>query len=380
MESAEEYKRLHPNITIEWEANDTTSYEAKIKTAITAGEEPDIFSVHQGPDAQRMVQAEKIVELTSYIKNDPDWSKWIEPALGIDDLYVDGKIYYTAESSNHLSVFYYKDMWPNGFPETFDELYKESEGLIAQDIIPVSSGWLASVIILAQDFFIVYQYQLDPTKEMIKKADKGEISWVNDTFLEAMNITKEWYDKGIFPEDVLALDYASQAFELFAQKKAAAMWFMGEWMMSNCLEAIPEDTKNGNLSSAPLPKIDGDKEFIVTGGTAATLAVAASSPYRDIAIDILKLTNSPQAQELLFDNLVTPPGPIDKETDVPIFKELVDRQANFPITWRYVETPEIADALKANLSLLILGTPAEECLANIEKVSKEVYPDAAHLE
>jgi len=362
------YEASHPNVHIEWQSFGTADYNEALKTAIAGGNPPDIHGVHPGPDTRQMVSAGQLLDLTSIIKDDPEWGKWIEPALKYEDLYVDGKIYNCPQSVNHLSVFFYKDKFPNGFPETLDEMYAEADRLNNEGMVPMTVGWAENWSLI--DAFVVYQYQLDPSKKMLGQADRGEISWENDTFKQTFQIVKSLLDNGVVPKDALALSYGAQAFENFVSKKAASMWPMGEWYLASLPE---EDLKNGNIMSAPLPKIDESKDSIITGGSAANLCINAGGKNIETALEILKLTNSPEAQEILFDNLATPPGKVDKESTIPVFTEIANRQATFPITYRYINDPTINEAVGSNLQLLLLGTNADECLANIQATVNEVY-------
>ena len=364
------YEAANPNVDIEWQSFGTADYNEALKTAIAGGEPPDIHGVHPGPDTRQMVDAGQLLDLTSIIGDDTDWSVWIAPALQYDDLYIDGAIYNCPQSVNHLSVFYYKDKFPNGFPETLDEMYAESERLNSEGMVPITVGWAENWSLI--DAFVVYQYQLDTTKEMLGQADRGEISWENDTFKQAFEVIRSLLDEGVIPEDALALSYGAQALENFISKKAAAFWPMGEWYLASLPE---EDLKNGNIMSAPLPKIDDSKDFIFVGGSAANLCINANGKNIEIALEILKLTNSPEGQEILFDNLSTPPGKVDKESTVPVFTEIADRQATFPISYRFINNPIINEAVGSNLQLLLLGTSVDECLANIQTVVNETYAE-----
>jgi len=363
------YEASHPNVTIEWQSFGTADYNEALKTAIAGGNAPDIHGVHPGPDTEQMVSAGQLLDLTSIIKDDPEWSNWIAPALKYPDLYIDGKIYNDPQSVNHLSVFYYKDKFPNGFPETMDQMVTESERLNKEGIIPMTVGWGETWDLV--DTFVVYQYQLDTTQKMLSQANSGEISWVNDTFKQAFQVIKDTYlDKGIVPKDAVALSYGTQSFEQFISKKAAAMFPMGEWYLASLPK---EDLENGNIMSAPLPKLDSGKDFIVTGGSAANLCINANGKNIKTALEILKLTNSPEAQLILFDNLSTPPGVIDKQSSIPVFTEIVNRQATFPISYRYIDNPAINEAVGTNLQKLLLGTSVDECLANIQKVAEQEH-------
>lgn len=369
---ATEYNKLHPNITINHDFYEITAggYIEALKASLAGGEAPDLFGVH--PDNYpEFVEAEAIVEITDILLNDEEWSEWIKPSLGIKELYWEDKIYYVPQGVNHRGVYYWKDMWPNGIPQTLEELYTEAERLNSEGIIPYAAGGSEPLVLL--DLFVTFTHQLDqPDENMIPEADVGGISWINDTFKTAIEKSYEMYEKGVFSEDMISLTYAEDAFESFLSKKAAAFWFGGPWFVS-ALDIT--ELENDNIGWDFLPVIDSNYEKQIIGGIAATEAVNADSEHVDIALDILKFTNSPDAQAVLFNNMgdIPPGGHLFKgqKSGVPLWDKMIEMQGSADLGYPYINTAATKQELYNYMALLILGEASvDDVLAAVEKISE----------
>lgn len=366
------FEAAHPNVDVVWTSQDYSTYFASIDTAIAGGKGPDVFNLQPGGDIYRFRDAKQIIALDEIIKNDPEWSSWLTKAFDYPDWYTDdGHFYGTQRDCATLQVFYWKDLYPNGFPKTLDEMYAEADRLNSEGIVPLSVGWKDKWSI--NDTFVTFVDQLDPTKQMIRDADKGKISWVNDTFKQAMQYVKDLYDKKVFAEDALALTYGTEAFEAFASKKAAAMWPMGEWFLSGLKD---EDVvQNDNIGVSLLPAIDAGKEVPILGGSGSLLAVAAYSKHQDIALEFIKYWNSPENQGKEFDLYITSPmaGDLGKTSPNHVFNELIEFGKQKP-TYRYVDTPELYNGVGDEITLVLLGTKSiDEALASLQAISDKVY-------
>ncbi|MHB1347318.1 MAG: extracellular solute-binding protein [Candidatus Humimicrobiaceae bacterium] len=370
------FEAEHPNVDVVWTSMDFSLYFEALKTAIAGGEGPDLFNLQPGADTVQFRDAGQILDLTSIIEGDKEWASWVKDIdSNIEDTRTDGKIYRVPESPNHLAVFYWREMYPNGFPKTLAEMYTESAGLNSKGITPITVGWkdIWSIV----DIFSTYVDQMDPNSPQMKRdADAGKISWENEVFKNALLTIKEMYDKGVFPKDALALTYGTQALENFLNKKAAAMWPAGTWILSglNTKDTIDND----NIGTALLPVYKEGASTIMLGGNGASPAVAAYSKNQELAIEFAKLFDRPDAQAVLYDNWITPAVKVDKVSDNHVFVELTDRQFSHKLTYRYVNTPELYQGVADNIALLLTGTPVEKCLANLEAISKKVHPDAEH--
>lgn len=370
---AAEYNRRNPNITIEWQAMEPAEYSVALKVAVAAGEAPDLYEVQVPGFGPSWAEAGELLDITDIVKGDPDWKSYIEPALVYDDAYIDGKMYFVPQSVQHRGIYYWKEMWPNGFPKTLDELWVEADRLINElGIAPLSAGAKDQKPTLEQ--FQVYTNQLDPTHEMIRKAERGEISWVNDTFKESMQVVKDLYDYPVFHDDYIAHS-SGDAWDLFLGFKSAAYWFEGEGFVS----IIKEKAEAGEIGMddvgwAYLPLTEGGEKAKI-GGVGATMAVNAKGDYVDHAIEILKLTNEPDAQEILFEYLTLPPGEwfAERETGISLFDAILKEQYAEPLYYSYIDNDEIRTKVFDEMKEMYLGKSVDDTLTAIDEFTQNYW-------
>lgn len=364
------YEEQHPNITIEQRSIAYAEYNMALKVALSGGEPPDVFEIHPGSPSVDLAAAEQILDMTEIIKGDKEWMEWTGDVLNYREMYIGGRIYYAPTTVNHLAVFYYKDMFTKrglAPPETVDELIKMVPKFKKDEIVPISVGFQEQWSLV--DTFTVLVQQIDPSGDIILRANSGEVSWEDPIFKQAAETIVRIHKAGVWPEGSVSIRYTPDALETFVAKKAAMFWPVGEWYVS----ALPEeDLEKDNIGELPFPKITADAKTIVTGGVAVNLTTHPDNPRLDVVLDFIKFTNSPIAQEAFFDNLAGPVYPVKKSSDVPLFNEINKNQHGWKIDYRYIDNPDINKAVAVGLQKALLGTPVNEILADIEKVSREV--------
>jgi len=297
---------------------------------------------------------------------------WLELIFPFKDLYQGGppdRIFYAPQTVGTWGIFYWKNMYPDGFPQTLEQLYVEADRLNEAGIVPIGAGCSGNALEL-YSVFVQFVKQLDPGGEMLAQANAGEISWVNDTFREAMQHCLDLYQKGVFPKDILALPYAAGGgFEMFLNKRAAAFWLSGTFFVSS----LPYgDLTQDNVGWDYIPAIDENHESIALGGMASNMAVNPKSEHLEIALDILKFTNSPEAQPILFENLTLPITKVEGSSGVPLLDAMLEAQVTKKITYGYdIANSVIATALFNEMNELYLGRSIDDVLEAVQKVSEE---------
>jgi len=373
---ATEYNKLHPNITINWQFSEITSggYVEALKAAIAGNETPDMFGVHPGAMYYEFVDSGVMYDITDVVNNDTEWSSWLGTSKDLVDFWYNDRMYMVPQGVGIRGIYYWKEMWPNGFPTTQSELYKEAARLNGEGLIPMA--FAGTLYVEYTEAFIALVGQMDPEKTMIEKAEAGEIKWVNDTFLKACDTIGEMAKQGVFPEGFVSWQYAEDALESFMTKKSASFWIGGQWWMSEFAAKLESDLIEDNIGWAFFPAVDG-YEPCALGGGAATMAVDPEGENLEIALDILKFTNSPGAQEVMFNTMADiPPGGhlfMDKEPPYPLFGLLTELRSTTDLQKYWIDDPDIQDALYNELLKVSLGEKtSEEALNAIQAVTDEV--------
>ncbi len=373
------FMEKYPNVVIEETIFGFTDHYTALKTALAAGEGPDLMELIPGADISLFAGSGNLYDFRPDIEADPEWSEWTEPFTKVIDFYhSDGGVYVGVFDIAYITVNYWKDLYPNGFPRTIEELYVESDRLIADDIIPIVTGWADT---WSQPFnFSVYAYQADPDDTLIPLADIGEISWENDVFKEAFLVSKDLYDRGIFAEDSFTFGYDIETYDNFISKKAAAMWPSGAWLFPRLDDEIRE---NGEIGTAPMPMINEEAGFVEFAGLGSGPAINADSKNLAMVLELVKSFYDPKVREMvmLAGNSPVPfAGMEDIDMD-PVFMEHMENLAAADTSYKDIITGEFDKGFVDGLANLLLGIQTvDEVLANMEAISKEVYPDASHAE
>ena len=370
-ELAAEFAKTHPGFAVDRKEFTYGDYNSALKTALAAGDAPDIFEVHPGPTSIDLVDGGTMLDLTDAITGDAEWSEWIAPALALKDMYLGDKIYYVPMDVNHLPLNYWKEMFEERNltpPTTITELIAVSEVFLAEGITPIATGY-ADLWALT-DMFTSLVRSADKSGDLIDRANIGEASWEDPIFKQALQTMADLTSAGILPKNVLEIAPFVEGMEMFVNKEAAMIWPIGQYGLSD----LPiEARENDEIWDIPFPALTDDGTPAYTGGASITVAISPDSENIEIAIEFLKLMNSAFGQEVVFDSMRTPPGGlVSKEGATKLFERQTWDQNNTEIRYRYVDNPDISAVVISSIQEALLGGDIDALLAKIEAVSQEV--------
>lgn len=121
------------------EQTDYNAYEDKIRTFMSAGEAPDIFTVKNFTDIQMFAKAENLMDLSSFFDDSEISGRFISGVL--DDAKIDGKLYSMPYENAVIPFIYNKKLLEaagvNEIPTSFDELWAACDKLKASGVFPL---------------------------------------------------------------------------------------------------------------------------------------------------------------------------------------------------------------------------------------------------
>jgi raffinose/stachyose/melibiose transport system substrate-binding protein len=276
-----EWNTKNPNIQINASATENNAYKLKIKTAIAAGNAPDIIYTWAGGFTQPFVQANKILALDSYL-NDGTKDKMLTGAL--TNITYDGKVYGLTYNQQAGALYCNTQLFDkNGvkIPTTFDELLAAVKTFKSKGVTAMTVGekdewpgmWYFDMIALRETGA---QMSLDALN---KKA-----SYNQAPFADAAGKLQDLVKAGAFSANVLS-ETRDQSVAEFTQGKIP-MYFSGNFDAS----MIDASSLKGHVTAVKFPTITGSKgvdtEYL--GGGADALAVSANSKYKDQAVQAIK--------------------------------------------------------------------------------------------
>lgn len=274
------------NIIIDLQNIPTDNYSTVLKTKISAGDMPDIVSVHEitkGFEAESMKIDENTFADLSGLENVANFSQEVR-----DNVSINGKLYYVPISQNALGVLYNKKVFEdNGIaiPTNINEFTAAMDKLKTAGVAPLAGSfgeaWSAQIIpFLAFDNYVLGQDPDIPKKLYDSSTNVSEMRWsaLGDNVNKALGLGKEWIDAGYFTDNPIGTD-ASVACQLLATGKAA-MFITGNWEYSVAAAATEEGTSIGFF---PLPLNQPGDEIRISTAANEGMCINANSKNLEAA-------------------------------------------------------------------------------------------------
>ena len=282
LQAIEDYEAAHPGVKIEMEAFENESYKTKIKAAMTGGSSedlPDIFFTWGGAFLGDFVDAGKVVCLDDVYAN--NYTDEQIPAVMLNNSTYDGKHYGVPTTFNIVAMFCNMDLlaqagWDKA-PETYEELVKCCDDLLAAGIIPFGCA--------GSETWCVTEY-LEPIilksigYEALGKIFAGEATWNDPDIAKSVDIMQEMIDKGYFDPSGIALGNDEVKANFLAGK--TAFYQNGSW---NTGEVADADFTSA-VTMFPVINADRSTAACAIGGPSDHLAVCSESANADLAAEV----------------------------------------------------------------------------------------------
>lgn len=281
--AVQEWNRKNPDKQIQTEGVDTEQYKIKIKSALAAGEAPDIFYMWGGSFSAPYIMNKNILELDQYL-NDGTKEKLVPGAL--EACMYDGKVYSLPMFTFVASLYCNKELFDRAgakIPATYDELLQAVKQLRSARITPIVVGekdrWPG-----------MYWFDILAIREAGDQASLDALSnptlFDQPPFLAAARKLSELIDADAFNDDALSLGFEDMLDEFKTGK--AAMIYQGNWV-----DVILEGSKStvkGKIVSVPFPLIKDGRgvsgEFL--GGNVDNFCINIDTKHKEDAVSALK--------------------------------------------------------------------------------------------
>ncbi|MCD9020534.1 ABC transporter substrate-binding protein [Cohnella silvisoli] len=304
-----EYKKIHPEITVEVRLHANYSeYLTAIKTSFASGDAPDLFAFDSPTSLANLKdQIEPIDEWASKAWGDAWKDKFIASTL--TDVSLDGK---TMGIPMHISpgglIWYNKtalDKYGIGEPKTYEELKKASDTLRKNGMQPLLLGAKDSWIVI--DTFQTILNDVAPGKQYDAYAKK--IPFTDPDIVKAFDLWKKMFDDKIFQDDAFSMTEYMDVYNAFIDKQSGAFESNGAWNLdiyANAdLKAKVEAVEWGVM---PFPDLNGDGKVPPTLSTVGGYALGKDSENKEAAFDFLKFMTTEKGLQIMMDHfLATPP-------------------------------------------------------------------------
>ena len=370
----------HPEVKdVEYTQYTVTTYNEFLKPSLSGGTAPDLIAVYPGPDVAEVVESGGLRDLKPDI--DEEWKTWLGPAYNFKGMWYKDGIYVVAQDVWTECVWYHKDM----LQEIGVELPASTDAFTVPELVAMvgpanekgydlfQAGFIETWCYYDPFFNFVHQQQQGETPDMVEQAFAGEISWQQDIFRNAIQVFVDLNEAGAWPEDALNQDYQVQAFGNWLERQSIFMWGQGDWFAGSMKEEENnKDNPNIGIVQFPLATETGETAFNKNFGT--DIGVYAKGENQELAVQWIKLTNSPTAADIFIKNGVNPAGGVDlnnlPEITNPVLEECI-KLYNSPGKYSevYYFYPDGVKALGDGIGNVVLGL---ETVDNVLKQLDEV--------
>lgn len=310
------FQKSHHGVTFTVQYTTPTYIVQKIKTAVAAGQAPDIAQMLPGAAQQELFAAGRILNLTPYINADKQWQSWSTGWSKIppSQYKAGSQVFATNVSMGPMYIFYWKNDLARVGWRSFPTTIEGPHGLLALTTalkragLPTMANGLDSQALFNYDYtFYTLEANFDPGGVKAEEAINGKYPWTSPVFVQGINLFKSLYDHGVFYPQALQRNYDPDSKTDFGNHKASSAWPLGEWMDGYypASAAAKIGVARFPVLTASSPQTltaSNDLEFIIPTVTSAQ----QTSSHQKLMLAFLKQLNSPESQQSLWQNGVMP--------------------------------------------------------------------------
>lgn len=226
-EMIKRFEEKHPDFIVERMTSSLEDMRKTIKMALGSGTGPDIFYYDVGPSFGEVLVRAGMVEFLTDAYRERGWDKRVSSGPR-DNVTLDGKIYAIPNEVEMYTNWYNVGLFNRlglNVPTTWEDYIANCQKMADNDI--VSWPW-------GDRKGIWYSWTQAPFFEavaggrMVIKAIRGEVPWNSPEFVEAVEVMKEFYQKGYFNQDFSALDFPEVQMMFYTEE--AGMLTAGTWL------------------------------------------------------------------------------------------------------------------------------------------------------
>lgn len=291
-EAIREWNEKHPEVQVQDYRWNGEQYKSKIKTALAAGDAPDLFYMWNGSFVEPFIDEGNILPLDSYLKKET-LERLIPGA--IEFCKYNGKIYSLPTYRFCADLYCNTELFKNAgakIPETYDELLESVEKLRSKKIVPIIVGekerWPG-----------MYWYDILAMRQAGIPASRCALEvptlFEEQEYKEAAAKLLQLVENKAFNDDALNTSFNDMVNE-FTQGNAAMM-YQGNWVEPN----IEDDSSKvkGKVIAVPFPTIRNGlgTRTEIYGGITDGYFVNINTQYKQEAVNALEFISEKSGEK-----------------------------------------------------------------------------------
>lgn len=269
-----------------------------IRTALAGGAGPDLIGTPGPSYAAQLARAGYLLDLEEYASSYA-WDQLILPwALSLGK--TDGVLYSIPDGVETVVLYYNKTLFEeHGWqpPASMEELIALSEEISNAGINPFAHA--NAEYRGANEWYVGEYLNHIAGPEKVYQALRGEVSWTDPAFVEAISTLDSFQQNGWFMgglDRYYTLTFAERD-AMFASGEAA-MNIEGTWFMSSAFSLFGNENDNPNdWGWVPMPSKTGEPIFDM--GIGGAWSINKNTQYPDAAAEFLTYYYQPEIQAAL---------------------------------------------------------------------------------
>lgn len=375
----ERFEADHPGVTIKHEPISNDNYKTRIRTAMSANNEPDIFMTWGSSSLELYVKNDKVLNLSPYMTD--DWLTRFVPASLNIGMFNDDYYGLPVTNMNASLVFYRTDMFEEyglEVPETYEDLLDVIDTLKANNIIPFT---LANKTRWTGSMYFMYLVDRIGGADAFKNALNRTGAFNDEPFVKAGEVIQDFVRMGALPEGVNGMDEDTAQSRALIYADRAAMYLMGSWANGSFANENPAVNENIDFFNFPGFKDGkGDPSNVVGTPGDNYYSVAKSCKNKELAVEFLKyLTDEEMASGLVGVGNIPPFNGVGESIKDERLKRIYQQiqQANHIQLWYDQSLPlELAEVhLNTTQALFGLEMTPEEAADKMEAAAREYFEE-----
>ncbi len=295
-----EFEAANPGVKVEYTQYTVSTYNEYLKPALSSGQGPDVFAVYPGPDVDEVMGAGHLVNITA--EADDEWKSWLGSNINIPELSRNGNLYLAPQDAFTEEIWVYNDMIEDlgfklpafGDSYTVDEWVAIGKAAKEKGLDGLMFGPVEAWCVFDGFANFVNQGNDNYPEDSLGMALDGKISWDQPMFRDALNAYKTLNDNGVWRKDSMSMDYQVQAWGKWLDREGVGIYCNGDWFISSAPADYNTPDSLG-ITMMSYPKLSKDSPMTYNKATGTNLGINANSPNKDLAMEFVKLTNSPKA-------------------------------------------------------------------------------------
>ncbi|MFF2890815.1 extracellular solute-binding protein [Paenibacillus sp. NPDC057967] len=369
----DEYKKNNPNVELDAQAIPVDGYRQRLSTVAAGNEMPDVFFVYAGSQSQEFFDAGLLQPITPLEEKYPEWKgNFMEGAFD-RFTFEPNQIYSAPIALSATSFLYYnKDLFEQHnvkVPTTWTELMAAVKTFNDNKITPIALGNKAPWV--AQSTIIGSLADRVTGTDWFLKAVKGEASFQDQVFVDALGKFKELVDNKAFQDGANSIDN-TQAEQYFIQGKAAMM-ISGAWTLTN-LAASATEEQVAPIEVTTIPAIEGGagQAGTISGGPGAGFALSKNTTgaAKDAALELIYAISGPDGQKKIAESNSMIMYNMDLEqSDVsPLYLKAfnVVKEATITPVYDAYLSAEAAESINNGLQEIMMGGKPEDVAKKLQ--------------